>query len=54
MNLYFNSSVGTSLILSLIVFSTPLHDFVSLALTLSMDYAFHHHHLYPYHLYILL
>jgi hypothetical protein len=27
--------------------------FASLALTLSMDYAFHHYHLHPYHLYIL-
>ena len=33
---------------------SPLHHFASLALTLSMDYAFHHYHLCPYHLYILL
>ena len=33
---------------------SPLHHFASLALTLSMDYAFHHYHLFPYHLYILL
>jgi hypothetical protein len=32
---------------------SPLRHFASLVLTLSMDYAFHHYHLCPYHLYIL-
>jgi hypothetical protein len=32
---------------------SPLRHFAILALTLSMDYVFHHYHLYPYHLYIL-
>jgi hypothetical protein len=31
---------------------SSLRHFTILALALSMDYAFHHYHLYPHHLYI--
>jgi hypothetical protein len=50
---FFTSTLPSEPHLSYTWLFSPLRHFASLALTLSMGYAFHHRHPYPYHLYIL-